>query len=195
MIFRNHSTVRIFAIEFYARWKPPSNVTATKVMIFWRIEACRLPQKKRPVRGTTARVFCMNDKNITVKLKKIPSFTEHNAQFWETSNGKAFKIGAGKLIAWNEIIFCPQEATCLGEEKLFLPISAQEMDKTTTHYGRVDDVSGIFKYLHPPCSKEFLWNSSKCDCKSQPSEDGTERRVWPVTNLLASAPPEDFTGF
>ena len=112
--------------------------------------------KKRPVRGTTAGVFCMNDKNITVKLKKIPNFTEHNAQFWETSNGKAFKIGAGKLIAWNEIIFCPQEATCLGEEKLFLTISAQEMDKTTTHYGRVDDVSGIFKYLHPPCSKEFL---------------------------------------
>ena len=90
---------------------------------------------------------------------------------------KAFKIGAGKLIAWNEIIFCPQEATCHSEEKLFLPISAQEMDKTTTHYGRVDDVSGIFKYPHPPCSKEFLGNSSKCDCKSQPSEDGTERRV------------------
>ena len=70
---------------------------------------------------------------------------------------KAFKIGAGKLIAWNEIIFCPQEATCHSEENLFLPISAQEMDKTTTHYGRVDDVSGIFKYPHPPCSKEFCW--------------------------------------
>ncbi|CAH3159521.1 unnamed protein product, partial [Pocillopora meandrina] len=31
---------------------------------------------------------------------------------------KAFKIGAGKLIAWNEIIFCSQEATCHSEEKL-----------------------------------------------------------------------------
>ena len=32
---------------------------------------------------------------------------------------KAFKIGAGKLIAWNEIIFCPQEATCHSEENCF----------------------------------------------------------------------------
>ena len=115
--------------------------------------------KERPVRGTTAGVFCMNDKNISLKLKKTPNFSAlYNFEF--TPGGprmwKAFKIGAGKLIAWNEIIFCPKEATCLGEEKLFLPISAQEMDKTTTHYGRVDDVSGIFKYLHPPCSKEFL---------------------------------------
>ena len=46
--------------------------------------------KKRPVRGTTAGVFCMNDKNITVKLKKIPNFTEHNAQFWQTSNVEGF---------------------------------------------------------------------------------------------------------
>ena len=27
---------------------------------------------ERPVRGTTAGVFCMNDKNITLKLQKIP---------------------------------------------------------------------------------------------------------------------------
>ncbi|RMX49004.1 hypothetical protein pdam_00023502 [Pocillopora damicornis] len=45
----------------------------------------------------------------------------HNFEF--TSRGlrmwKAFKIGAGKLIAWNNIIFCLQEATCLSEDKLF----------------------------------------------------------------------------
>ena len=46
---------------------------------------------------------------------------------------KSLKIGAGKLIAWNDIIFCPQEVTFLREEKPFLrnpstrdvPISAQ----------------------------------------------------------------------
>ena len=43
--------------------------------------------KKRPVRGTTAGVFSMNDKNITVKLKKIPN---NNAQFWQTSNVEGF---------------------------------------------------------------------------------------------------------
>ena len=94
--------------------------------------------KERPVRGTTVRVFFMNDKNIALKkLKKIPNFSAlHNFEF--TPGGlrmwKAFKIGAGKLIAWNEIIFCPQEATSLSKEKTFLPISAQEVDKTTTHY-------------------------------------------------------------
>ena len=60
--------------------------------------------KKRPVRGTTAGVFCMNDKNITLKLKEIPYFsTMYNFEF--TPGGfrkwKAFKIGAGKLTAWN----------------------------------------------------------------------------------------------
>ena len=39
----------------------------------------------------------------------------------------AFKIGAGKLVTWNDIIFCPQEAICLGEEKSFFAISAREM--------------------------------------------------------------------
>ena len=38
--------------------------------------------KKKPGRGTTAGVFCMNDKNITLKLKKIPNFsTMHNFEF------------------------------------------------------------------------------------------------------------------
>ena len=81
--------------------------------------------KERPVRGTTAGVFCMNDKFITLKLKKIPNFSAlHNFEF--TSRGlrmwKAFKIGAGKLTAWNNIIFCLQEATCLSEDKLFFVV-------------------------------------------------------------------------
>ena len=115
--------------------------------------------KERPVRGTTAGVFCTNDKFITLKLKKIPNFSAlHNFEF--TSRGlrmwKAFKIGAGKLIAWNNIIFCLQEATCLSEDKLFFVVWAREMDETTAHHGRVDDVSGTFECPHPQCSKEFL---------------------------------------
>ena len=39
----------------------------------------------------------------------------------------AFTIGAGKLVTWNDIIFCPQEAICLGEEKSFFAISAREI--------------------------------------------------------------------
>ena len=39
----------------------------------------------------------------------------------------AFTIGAGKLITWNDIIFCPQEVICLSEEKPFFSISGREM--------------------------------------------------------------------
>ena len=70
--------------------------------------------KERPVRGTTAGVFCMNDKFITLKLKKIPNFSAlHNFEF---------TLGAGKLIAWNDVIFCLQETTCLSEDKLFFVV-------------------------------------------------------------------------
>ena len=70
--------------------------------------------KERPVRGTTAGVFCMNDKFITLKLKKIPNFNAlHNFEF---------TLGAGKLIAWNDVIFCLQEATCLSEDKPFFVV-------------------------------------------------------------------------
>ena len=112
--------------------------------------------KERPVRGTTAGVFCMN---ISLKLKKTPNFSAlYNFEF--TPGGlrmwKAFKIGAGKLIAWNDITFCPKDATCLSGEKPFFAISAREMDKTTKHCERIDDISGTFECPHPQCSKEFL---------------------------------------
>ena len=42
---------------------------------------------ERPVRGTTAGVFDMNDKNITLKLKKIPNFSAlHNFRGIEWSH-------------------------------------------------------------------------------------------------------------
>ena len=64
--------------------------------------------KERPVRRTTA------DKFTTLKLKKIPNFSAlHNFEF---------TLGAGKLIAWNDVIFCLQETTCLSEDKLFFVV-------------------------------------------------------------------------
>ena len=94
----------------------------------------------------------MNDKNISLKLKKTPNFSAlYNFEF--TPGGlrmwKAFKIGAGKLIAWNDITFCPKDATCLSGEKPFFAISAREMDKTTKHCERIDDISGTFECPHP----------------------------------------------
>ena len=57
--------------------------------------------KKKPVRGTTAGLFFMYNKNITLMLKKIPHFNAlHNFEF--TPGGlrmwKALKIGAHILL-------------------------------------------------------------------------------------------------
>ena len=89
---------------------------------------------KRPVQGTTAAVFCVNEENKTWKMKKIANYSSlHNFEF--TPDGlrvwKAYNIGTGKLISWESIILCPQEVTSLVEEKPFFPTSTREMYRKT----------------------------------------------------------------
>ena len=59
---------------------------------------------KRPVQGTTAAVFCVNEENKTLKMKKIANYSSlHNFEF--TPDGlrvwKAYNIGNGKLCIEN----------------------------------------------------------------------------------------------
>ena len=100
---------------------------------------------KRPVQGTTAAVFCVNEENKTLKVKKISNYSSlHNFEF--TPDGlrvwKAYHIGNGKLISWESIILCLQEATSLVEENHSFqpqqekctekPISRKKMTRMTT---------------------------------------------------------------
>ena len=114
--------------------------------------------KERPVRGTTAAVFSLTEESRTLKIKKIPNYSSlHNFEF--TPDGlrmwKAYNIGIGKLISWDAIVLCPQQATCLTEEKPFFTISTREMNRATTQKGRMDEDSDSFECPNPQCSEEF----------------------------------------
>ena len=75
-------------------------------------------------------------------MKKIAnSSSQHNSEFssddlrvWKTYN-----IGAGKLISWESIRLCPQEATSLMEETPFFPTSTREMNRTTNQQKKDDE--------------------------------------------------------
>ena len=114
--------------------------------------------KERPVRGTKAAVFSLTEENRTLKIKKIPNYSSlHNFEF--TPDGlrmwKAYNIGIGKLISWDAIVLCPQQATCLTEEKPFFTISTKEMNRATAQKGRMDEDSESFECQNPQCSEEF----------------------------------------
>ena len=95
----------------------------------------KIALKERLVRGTTAAVFSLTEESRTLKIKKIPNYSSlHNFEF--TPDGlrmwKAYNIGIGKLTSWDTIVLCPQQATCLTEEKPFFTISTREMNRATT---------------------------------------------------------------
>ena len=74
---------------------------------------------ERPVRGTTAGVFCMNDKNVTLKLQKIPKSAHYTIlgvsngsiqfksarKFWPLLQLLLAKI-TRVLACWCSQIFC-----------------------------------------------------------------------------------------
>ena len=87
-------------------------------------------------------MLLVNEKKITLKIKKIANYSFlHNFEF--TPDGlrvwKAYNIGTGKLIQWESIILCPQEATSLVEEKPFFPTSTREVDRTTDQQKKDDE--------------------------------------------------------
>ena len=68
---------------------------------------------------------------------------------------KAYNIGIGKLISWDAIVLCPQQATSLTEEKPFFTLSTREMNRAATQKGRMDEDSDPFGCPNPQCSEEF----------------------------------------
>ena len=113
---------------------------------------------KRPVQGTTAAVFCVNEEKKTLKMKKIANYSSlHNFEF--TPDGlrvwKAYNIGTGKLISWESIILYPQEATSLVEEKPFFPTSTREMYRKTNQQKKDAEDEDSIECPNPQCMAEF----------------------------------------
>ena len=83
--------------------------------------------KERPVKGTTATVCAIQEQCTTLEISKILNYSNlHNFKF--THEGlrvwKAFNIGPGKFIPWNDIVICPQTKTNLLVEIPFFPTTA-----------------------------------------------------------------------
>ena len=113
---------------------------------------------KRPVQGTTAAVFCVNEEKKNMKMKKIAnSSSQHKSEF--TSDDlwvwKTYNIGAGKLISWESIRLCPQEATSLMEETPFFPTPTREMNRTTNQQKKDDEDEDSVECPNPQCMEEF----------------------------------------
>ena len=86
--------------------------------------------KERPVKGTTATVCAIQEHCATLEISKIPNYSNlHNFKF--THEGlrvwKAFNVGPGKFIPWNDIVICPQTKTNLLDEIPFFPTTARRV--------------------------------------------------------------------
>lgn len=112
--------------------------------------------KERPVKGTTAAVCVVQEKNTTLEASKVPHYSNlHNFEF--TQEGlrvwKAFNIGPGKFILWNDFVTCPQTKTDLLEEISFFPTTARQFKEKS----KEADVSENKPHECPEasCTEEF----------------------------------------
>jgi hypothetical protein len=115
--------------------------------------------KERPVEGTTAAVCTIQETNLTLDNKKIANVSSfHNFEF--TAVGlqvwKAYDVGVGKLISWDEIIIAPQEDTGLAVEVPFFATSERLMKRQTNEASSMTDAEKPnLECPDPKCSEEF----------------------------------------
>ena len=116
----------------------------------------RTALSERPVRGTTACVCSVNEKKKTLEVNKIDGFSKfHNFKF-ELEGirvRRAYGIGQGKLIPYQDIIVKPQVfADLFVEVDFFLPKEARLHKTLTNDSGQF---SGLFPCSEPGCHMVF----------------------------------------
>ena len=91
------------------------------------------------------------------KRREANSSSQHNSEFTfdDLRMWKTYNIGAGKLISWESIRLCPQEATSLMEETPFFPTSTREMNRTTNQQKKDDEDEDSIECPNPQCMEEF----------------------------------------
>ena len=113
--------------------------------------------KERPVKGTTATVCTVQEQYTTLEIRKIPNYSNlHNFEF--TKEGlrvwKAFSVGSGKFIPWNDIVICPQRESSLMEESPFFLTTARQF--TSKEQSRADiSEDKLYECPEPSCNEEF----------------------------------------
>ena len=117
----------------------------------------RTALSERPVRGTTACVCSVNESQETLEVKKIENFSRyHNFKF--ESNGirvwRAYGVGQGRLIPYQDIIVKPQGPTDLAIDVEFFSVKETRIHiKGTSTDG--EETSGLFSCSEPGCQMVF----------------------------------------
>jgi len=113
--------------------------------------------KERPVKGTTATVCAIQEQCATLEISKIPNYSNlHNFKF--THEGlrvwKAFNVGPGKFIPWNEIVICPQTKTNVLGEIPFFSTTARRfaLKEQSKAYVKEDK---LYECPETSCTEEF----------------------------------------
>jgi len=152
--------------------------------------------KERPVKGTTATVCSYSEDNKDLVINKFPgSSAYHNFRFSEEGVRvwKAFGIGPGKIISWNDIYVHHQSPTNLTihEGHYFFPLAVRNLELRQKQVSKIsgDEVeSNLFKCQETNCQATFntidevedhlsFFDHSTCKSENESLFD-TLRRDW-----------------
>ena len=111
---------------------------------------------ERPVRGTTACVCMVNETHKTLEVNKVDGFSRyHNFKF--ESNGirvwRAYGVGKGRVIPYQDIIVNPQGPTDLVVHVEFFSVKDVRIHKTKSSDD--EQSSGLFFFSEPGCQMVF----------------------------------------
>lgn len=118
--------------------------------------------KSRPVRGTTAAVCKLNEESQNLSLRKVKGFSEYH-NFRNEDKGlrvwKAFDVGKGKLIEWDDIFLQHQGPTNIeiSKENGFFPVTSRDIEfQPRCDLDKSDDQSDkLFKCQEQDCTASF----------------------------------------
>ena len=109
---------------------------------------------KRPVQGTTACVCLVNETRKTLEVNKIDGFSKyHNFKF--ELNGiqvwRAYGVGKGIVIPYEDIIIKPQGPTDLVVDVDFFSVKEAQIQKATS--SDEEQSSRLFLCSEPGCQE------------------------------------------
>ena len=117
--------------------------------------------KERSVRGCTAAVCFVNETKKDLDIKKIQQFSAMH-DFSHQQDGlrvlKAFQIGAGKLITWDEIYVKHQGATDLTTEQENFGFTPRVTHKRAHYNGDAEsscELGQVLECPEPACARTF----------------------------------------
>ena len=122
----------------------------------------RTALEERPVQGCTAAVCRVNETKKDLEVKKLHQFSAMHSFPYETGGlrvCKAFQVGPGKLVPWNDIYVSHQSATDLMSEKGNFAFARQKIHENSRDSGDTEgsDEAPVFHRPDPAagCARTF----------------------------------------